>query len=104
MAGFGEKKEQRRRPLYVRPVAYFMLLVLVVAGLAIALYVNHSRNKALQEEVAGMRGRMQEIDNKAETARSRATEAEQNARQAAVAKDQAETQAKQASAVAEEAK
>lgn len=104
MAGFGEKKEQPRRPLYVRPFAYFLLLLVVAAVLATALYVNHSRSKALQEEVAGMRGRMQEIANKAETARSRATEAEQSARQAALAKDQAETQAKQASAVAEEAK
>jgi outer membrane protein OmpA-like peptidoglycan-associated protein len=85
--------------------------IVLVAGLGISLYVNRSRSKALQEEVAGLRQRMQEIDNKAEAARSRATEAEQSARQSALAKDQAETrrveaeaEAKQASVVAEEAK
>ena len=111
MAGFGEKKEQPRRPLYVRPIAFLALAVVLVAGLGISLYVNRSRSKALQQEVAGLRQRMQEIDNKAETARSRATEAEQSARQSALAKDQAETrrveaeaEAKQASVIAEEAK
>ncbi len=111
MAGFGEKKEQPRRPLYVRPIAFLALAVALVAGLGISLYVNRSRSKALQQEVAGLRQRMQEIDNKAETARSRATEAEQSARQSALAKDQAETrrveaeaEAKQASVIAEEAK
>ena len=111
MAGFGEKKEQPRRPLYDRPIAFLALAVALVAGLGISLYVNRSRSKALQQEVAGLRQRMQEIDNKAETARNRATEAEQSARQSALAKDQAETrrveaeaEAKQASVVAEEAK
>jgi len=111
MASFGEKKEQPRRPLYVRPFAFLAVAVVLVAGLGISLYVNRSRSKALQEEVAGLRQTMQEIDNKAEAARNRATEAEQSARQSALAKDQAETrrveaeaEAKQASVIAEEAK
>ena len=111
MAGFGEKKEQPRRPLYVRPFAFLAVALVLVGGLGVSLYVNRSRSKALQEEVAGLRQRMQEIDNKAEAARNRATEAEQSARQSALAKDQAETrrveaeaEAKQASVIAEEAK
>ncbi len=48
MAGFGEKKEQPRRPLYVRPIAFLALAVVLVAGLGISLYVNRSRSKALQ--------------------------------------------------------
>ena len=113
MAGFGERKEQQppRRPLHVRPWVFVTLAVVLVAGLAISLYVNRSRSKALQEEVAGLTERMQEIDKKAEAARNRATEAEQSARQSALGKDQAETrraeaeaEAKQASALAEEAR
>ena len=84
--------------------------ILLVAGLGISLYVNRTRSKRLQQEVAGLRQRMEEIDNKAEAARTRATEAAQSARQAAIAKDQAddkrvaaEAEAKQASQKADEA-
>jgi len=41
--------------------------------LAVSLYVNRTRSKALQSEVAGLRQRMEEIDSKAEAARTRAT-------------------------------
>jgi outer membrane protein OmpA-like peptidoglycan-associated protein len=78
--------------------------VLLVAALGIALYINRTRSKALQQEVAGLRQRIEEIDNKAEAARTRATEAEQSARQSAIARGQAEAEAKQASETAEAAK
>jgi len=115
MRGFGERSQKAQKPpsgsRHIRPWVFVALGVVLVAGLAISLYVNRIRSKALQQEVAGLRQRMEEIDNKAEAARNRATEAEQSARQSAIAKDQAENkraaaeaEAKQASESAEEAK
>ncbi|MGH9426059.1 MAG: OmpA family protein [Terriglobia bacterium] len=115
MPGFGERSQKEQKPpsgpRHVRPWVFVALAVVLVAGLGISLYINRTRSKALQQEVAGLRQRMEEIDNKAEAARSRATEAEQSARQSAIAKDQAENkrtaaeaEAKQASEIAEEAK
>jgi outer membrane protein OmpA-like peptidoglycan-associated protein len=115
MRGFGERSQKAQKPpsgsRHVRPWVFVALGVLLVAGLGISLYLNRTRSKALQQEVAGLRQRMEEIDNKAEAARNRATEAEQSARQSAIAKDQAENkraaaeaEAKQASESAEEAK
>lgn len=115
MPGFGERSQKQQKPpsgsRHVRPWVFVALGGLLVAGLGISFYINRTRSKALQQEVAGLRQRMEEIDNKAEAARTRATEAEQSARQSAIAKDQAENkraaaeaEAKQASESAEEAK
>ena len=108
MPGFGERSQKAQKPpsgsRHIRPWVFVALGVLLVAGLGITLYLNRTRSKALQQEVAGLRQRMEEIDNKAEAARTRATEAEQSARQSAIAKGQAEAEAKQASERAEEAK
>jgi outer membrane protein OmpA-like peptidoglycan-associated protein len=112
MRGFGEKEQKPpSRPRRIRPWVVVALGAVLVSGLGISLYLNRTRSKALQREVAGLRQRMEEIDSKAEAARNRATEAEQSARQSALGKDQAETrrveaeaEAKQASAIAEEAK
>ena len=115
MPGFGERSQKKQKPpsgsRHIRPWVFVALGVVLVAGLGISLYFNRIRSKALQQEVAGLRQRMEEIDNKAEAARTRATEAEQSARQSAIAKDQAENkraaaeaEAKQASESAEEAK
>ncbi len=115
MPGFGERSqkgpESEGGSRHVRPWVFVALGVVLVAGVGISLYINRTRSKALQQEVAGLRQRMEEIDSKAESARSRATAAEQSARQSAIAKDQAENkreaaeaEAKQASEIAEEAK
>jgi len=115
MPGFGQRShkgpETPGGSRHIRPWVFVALGVVLVAGLGISLYVNRTRSKALQQEVAGLRQRMEEIDNKAEAARTRATEAEQSARQSAIAKDQAENkreaaeaEAKEASERAEEAK
>jgi outer membrane protein OmpA-like peptidoglycan-associated protein len=104
LPGFGERalKEQKppSGPRHIRPWVFVALGVVVVAGLGISLYINRTRSRALQEQVAGLRQRMEEIDSKAEAARTRATEAEQNARQAASAKEQAETEKEAAEAEA----
>ena len=104
MRGFGERSQkEQRRPSdsrHIRPWVFVALGVLLFAGLGISLYINRTRSKALQREVAGLRQRMEEIDNKAETARTRATEAEQSARQAATAKAQAESKKEAAEAEA----
>ena len=115
MLGFGEISQKKQKPpsgsRQIRPWVFVALAVVLVAGLGISLYFNRTRSKALQQEVAGLRQRMEEIDNKAETARTRASEAEQSARQSAIAKNEAENkraaaeaEAKQASETAEEAK
>jgi outer membrane protein OmpA-like peptidoglycan-associated protein len=111
---FGERLQKPKSPggpWQIRPWVFVALGLILFAGLGISVYISRSRSRALQQEVAGLRQRLEEIDNKAETARTRATEAEQSARQSAMAKDQAETQravaeaeAKQASEVAEEAR
>jgi outer membrane protein OmpA-like peptidoglycan-associated protein len=114
MPGFGERSQKEQKPpsgpRHIRSWVFVALGILLVAGLGISLYVNRTRSKRLQQEVAGLRQRMEEIDNKAEAARTRATEAAQSARQAAIAKDQAEdkrvaaeAEAKQASQKADEA-
>ena len=115
MLGFGDAKKEQKPPSgprrHVRSWVYVAFGVVLAAGLGLSLYINRTRSKALQREVAGLRQRMEEIDSKAEAARTRATAAEESARQAAVAKDQAEgkrvaaeAEAKQASERAEEAK
>jgi outer membrane protein OmpA-like peptidoglycan-associated protein len=115
MLGFGDAKKEQKPPSgprrHVRSWVYVAFGVVLAAGLGLSLYINRTRSKALQREVAGLRQRMEEIDSKAEAARTRATAAEESARQAAVAKDQAEgkrvtaeAEAKQASDRAEEAK
>lgn len=115
LPGFGDKSQNEQEPSsgpgHTRPWVFVALGLLLVAGLGISLYVNRSRSKALQQEVAGLRQRMEEIDSKAEAARTRATEAAQSAQQATIAKDEAETkrvaaeaEAKHASEVAEEAR
>ncbi|MCI0422713.1 MAG: OmpA family protein [Acidobacteria bacterium] len=103
--------ESRGASQPVRLSVFLALAVVLVAGLGISLYINRTRSKALQQEVAGLRQRMEEIDSKAESARSRATAAEQSARQSATAKAQAdssrqaaEAEAKQALEKAEQAK
>jgi outer membrane protein OmpA-like peptidoglycan-associated protein len=104
MPGFGERSPKKQIPpsgsRRIRPWVFVALAVALVAGLGILLYFNRTRSKALQQEVAGLRQRMEEIDNKAEAARTRATEAEQSARQAATAKDQAESKKEAAEAEA----
>jgi outer membrane protein OmpA-like peptidoglycan-associated protein len=104
MPGFGERSQKMQKPpsgsRHIRAWVFVALGVLLLAGLGISLYINRTRSKALQQEVAGLRQRMEEIDNKAETARTRATEAEQSARQAATAKDQAESKKEAAEAEA----
>ena len=104
MPGFGEGSQKKQKPpsdsRHIRPWVFVALGVVLVAGLGISLYFNRIRSKALRQEVAGLRQRMEEIDSKAEAARTRATEAEQNARQAATAKDQAESKKEAAEAEA----
>jgi outer membrane protein OmpA-like peptidoglycan-associated protein len=108
MPGFGEKSRKEQKPpsgpRRIRPWVFVALGVVVAAGLAVSFYINRTRSKALQREVAGLRQRMEEIDSKAEAARTRATAAEENARQAAIAKDQAEGKRVAAEAEAEQAK
>ena len=103
MRGFGERSPQKPPVRHVRPAAFVVVAVILIAGLAVSLYITRTRSKALQQEVAGLRRRMEEIDSKAETARTKATQAEQSARESATARDQAEskkaaaeTEAKQA--------
>jgi len=84
----------------VRPWVFVALRVVLVAGFGTSLYMNRTRSRALQQEVAGLRQRMEEIDRKAEAARTSATEAEQSARQSASAKEQAETKKELAEAEA----
>ncbi len=105
MAGFGEKSQKPPSGArYIRPWVYIALGIVLAAGLAVSLYINRTRNKALLSEVAGLRQRMEEIDSKAEAARTRATAAEENARQAAIVKDQAEGKRVAAEAEAAQAK
>lgn len=115
MSSFGERSQKEQQPpsgpRRIRPWVFVALGLLLAAGLGISLYVTRTRSKALQQEVAGLRQRMEEINSKAEAARTRATEAAQSAQQAAIAKDEAESkrvaaeaEAKQASEVAEEAR
>jgi outer membrane protein OmpA-like peptidoglycan-associated protein len=105
MAGFGEKSQKPPSGArYIRSWVYIALGIVLAAGLAVSLYINRTRSKALQSEVAGLRQRMEEIDSKAEAARTRATAAEENARQAAIVKDQAEGKRVAAEAEAAQAK
>jgi len=112
MPGFRESSTKGpATPRNMRPWVFVALATILIAGLGISLYVNRSRSKALQQEVAALRQRMEEIDSKAEAARARATEAAQSAHQSATLKEQAENsrdaaqaEAKQASEIAEEAK
>jgi len=115
MSGFGEKSSKEsvssKPTLRFRQPVLAALVIVLVAALASFLYFNHVRNKALQQELVGLRQQMEQIGTKAEAARARATEAEQNARQSASLKDQAESsrdaaqaEAKQAAERAEEAR
>jgi outer membrane protein OmpA-like peptidoglycan-associated protein len=115
MSGFGEKSSNEsvssKPTLRFRQRVLAALAIVLVAALAIFLYFNHVRNKALEQELAGLRQQMEQIGTKAEAARTRATEAEQHARQSAALKDQAESsrdaaqaEAKQAAEKAEEAR
>jgi len=90
----------------------FLAIVMVVAvGMGISLYLNHVRNRKMQQEMAALRQRMEEVAGKAESARSQATAAEQGARQSAMAreaaehaKEEAEAESKQAQERAEQAR
>jgi outer membrane protein OmpA-like peptidoglycan-associated protein len=86
------------------------IAIVVAIGMGISLYLNHARNRRMQQEMAALRQRMDEVAGKAESARSQATAAEQNARQAAIArqtaehaKEEAEAESKQAQERAERA-
>jgi outer membrane protein OmpA-like peptidoglycan-associated protein len=104
LPGFGEKSPKEQKTLggsqHIRRWVFVALGLVLVGALGISLYLNHARSKALQQELAGLRHRTEEIDRKAEAARARATEAEQSARQAASAKEQAETKKEVAEAEA----
>jgi outer membrane protein OmpA-like peptidoglycan-associated protein len=93
MASFGEKKESgaSRPSLRLRPTVFVALAVILVAGLAVSLYINRTQSKALQQELAALHQRVEQIDSKAEAAKARASEAEQSARQSATLKQQAES-------------
>jgi len=108
MRGFGEKSHSEQKlssgRRHIRPWVFIATGVVLAAGLGVSLYINRTRSKALQSEVAGLRQRMEEIDSKAEAARTRATAAEENARQAAIVKDQAEGKRVAAEAEAAQAK
>ena len=108
MSGFGEKSQNKQKlpsgRRHIRPWVFIAMGVVLAAGLGVSLYINRTRSKALQREVAGLRQRMEEIDSKAEAARTRATSAEENARQAAIVKDQAESKRVAAEAEAAQAK
>jgi len=86
-----------------RPTALLVLGVLLVTGLGITLYLNRARNKALEQEIAGLRLRMEEVAGKAESASSRATAAEENARRAATLRERAESSRDAAEAEAKHA-
>src|SRR5262245_23595966 len=107
MSGFGEKSNKAsvssKTTLRFRQPVLAALAIVLVAGLTLSLYLNHTRNNALQQELAGLRRQMEQIDNKAEAARVRATEAEQNARRSAVLKNQAESSRDAAQAEAKQA-
>jgi outer membrane protein OmpA-like peptidoglycan-associated protein len=72
----------------------FRILALAVAavslGLGISLYLNHARTRKMQQEIAALRQRMEEVASKAESARSQAAAAQQSARQSSVAREAAE--------------
>ena len=87
------------------------IAIVVAISLGISLNLNHTRNKRMQQEMAALRQRMDEVAGKAESARLQATTAEQNARQLAAsreaaekAKEEAETETKQAQERAEQAR
>jgi len=86
------------------------IAIVTAIGMGISLYLNHTRSRRMQQEMAALRQRMDEVAGKAEAARSQAVAAEQSARQSATArkasehaKEEAETQAKQAQERAEQA-
>jgi outer membrane protein OmpA-like peptidoglycan-associated protein len=86
------------------------IAIVTAIGMGISLYLNHTRSRRMQQEMAALRQRMDEVAGKAESARSQAVAAEQSARQSATArkasehaKEEAETQAKQAQERAEQA-
>jgi outer membrane protein OmpA-like peptidoglycan-associated protein len=87
------------------------IAIVVAIGLGISLYLNHTRSRRMEQEMAALRQRMDQVAGKAESARLQATAAEQNARQLATAresaehaKEEAETKAKQAQERAEQAR
>jgi outer membrane protein OmpA-like peptidoglycan-associated protein len=75
-------------------IVSFRILALAVAalslGLGISLYLNHARTRKMQQEIAALRQRMEEVASKAESARSQAAAAQQSARQSSVAREAAE--------------
>ena len=73
-----------------RPFVLLVLLVVLALGTGILIHFNRVRNRELQQEMTGLRQRMEEVAGKAESAQSRATAAEQSARQSATAREQAE--------------
>jgi len=101
LPSFGEKSQKPPGgSRHLRRWVFVALGLVLVGALGISLYLSRTRSKALQQELAGLRRRVEEVDNKAEAARTRATEAEQSARQAATAKDQAESKKEAAEAEA----
>ena len=104
MRGFGEKRVQKPPTRHVRPWVFLVVAMILIAGLAVTVYITRVRSKALQQEVASLRRRLEEIDSKAESARTRATEAEQSARQSATARQQAEIKSQTAEADAKQAR
>lgn len=80
------------------------LAVLLIAGLGISLYFNLTRNRALQQEIAALRQRMDVVVGKADSAHSRARQAATAREQAESARGVAEAETKQALEKAEQAR
>jgi outer membrane protein OmpA-like peptidoglycan-associated protein len=104
LEGGSQKGPSFQRPSWFgRSWVWLALVVLLASGLGLTFFVNRSRNRALQQEMAILRQQIEDVGTKAESARSRAASAEESARQSATAREKAEMSRGAAEAEAKQA-